>query len=203
MVAVPGYVEGSGRSSKAQKALIFSLIFIVPGIATLLGYIYVSFLAGPPVTDTRSCEHFLTDRNAIRLQVNAFRSGLDFYEDQILWVTRDAGGVWEELSRATVFEPAQQINCENQIKSLSAETALVWHLKGLAITHDNGNTWLIHTLCDGPLPPSITTRSCRNSTIHNVEFDDVSQGRIVFMLDASEYSLITADGGRSWQVMDE
>lgn len=200
---MPGYVEGAGRSSKVQKTLIFSLIFIVPGIATLLGYIYVSFLAGPPVTARRSCESFLTEKNAIRLQVNEFRSGLDFYEDQIFWVTRDAGDTWEELSKATVFEPAQQINCENQIELLSAETALVWHLKGLAITHDNGNTWSIHGLCDGPLPPGITTRICRNATIHTVEFDDVSQGRIVFMLDASEYSLITADGGRSWQVMDE
>lgn len=170
---------------------------------------------------TEYCEHSINDDKRIRLTFTPYaepKGANDHQIDPNNWrdeplahhfltndvivvpqidyeVTQDGGATWKGFW--------QYANLDNNYPSCDAFGSLdidnfwVWAGSSIAVTHDGGDTWLVHN-------GRLEWNGIDDMNIKMVNFDTPNTGRVVFVINAaSQYkfniTLFTTDGGRTWR----
>lgn len=193
------------------------LLFVVPA-ALVVGGFFVVALNGRPAggVDTQ-CEKTIGAVD-FRIDIYSYTAGLTSYQQQGLAFRDGENSAW-----VTVFDDVVQAPdgspCDEAIiiETLPNDTHLAWHRKNVALITP-GSAQPVHNVCDEPRPDD---SRCDEDELDFVAatFSDDQNGAVTvrrFIVDeygqrvsadgelrvAEEYTLVTSDGGLSWQLHD-
>jgi hypothetical protein len=201
-----------------QNAIfVLAVIFTIPALLVVGATWITAGYGRVPGGTTTTCERTFAD---VTLKVEMYRylAGLTPYETQTFFI-RESDFEWREYYRVDIQAP-RDFDCEVGLRLLDENTILVATQKGIAITHDNGDTWRTHSVCNSPRPVGGRC-DIDELQVADVTFDNDQQGRLtvqqvvvdeygVVVNDANsqpristEYILVTDDGGLTWNLAND
>jgi hypothetical protein len=200
-----------------NATFVLAAIFIIPALL-VIGATWVTASYGRvPGGTTTTCERTFGD-TTVKVEMYRYLAGLTPYETQTFF-TRENDATWREFYRVDIQVP-RDFDCDTGMRQLDANTILIATQKGIAISHDNGETWRTHSVCNAPRPVGGRC-DIDERNIGDVSFANAQQGRLtvqevvvdeygVVVNDengqpriGNEYILVTDDGGLTWNLAND
>lgn len=184
--------KGGGR----RTWLLLLLIFVVLPLAVIGAFLGFG-LAPRELGEPFVCERSFDGIGTGRLEVQPAEAGGRYFEEQFFTFRGEGDEEFREVLTLRPPTPRGDLSCEANMLATEDDSLLFWAEEALAISEDAGLTWQLWAVCDDPRPEF----GCREAEyIQSIDFAGVDELAVSVFAPEGNYAVVSADGGRTWEL---